>query len=118
MFERIRHLMRKYRDLSEIAALSDRELADLGVSRDQAVSLASIPDDVAGRVTAMARIFGISETELLRDRAEWVELIETCGHCATLAECRRFMAGGARGGPGAVDFCPNKAHFESHPATA
>lgn len=115
MFERIRHLMKKYRDLSEIADLSDRELADLGVSRDQAMSLASIPEGVAGRVVAMAQVFGLSQDDLMRNRGEWADLIETCNGCTTRSECRSFMAAGRPGGPAAVDFCPNRANFESHP---
>lgn len=121
MFNRIRRFFELARDADAVAALSERELADLGVSRDQALNLVSLPPDVPGRVAAMGRIFGLSEQELTRDRVAWRELLETCHHCRALPACRRFL-GQRPGGEGArheaAGFCPNRASFEQSLRTA
>ena len=109
--ERIRRLFERHRDLTEVAELSDRELADLGVSRDQAVQLAALPDDVAGRISAMGRIFGLSEAELNRDRAVWLELLAVCNSCRELRACRRLLSRADAATPEDAAFCPNWKQF-------
>lgn len=114
MLDRIRRLFERVSDMKAIAALSDRDLLDLGITRDQAQHMAALPEDVPGRVTAMARIFGLTEQELLRDRSEWVELLETCHACTELAACRRLLRQPDRATPGQAEFCPNREHFAHH----
>lgn len=110
MMERFLMLFRRSRDRNELMALSDRELADLGVSRAQALELVNLPDDVPARVAAMGRLFGLGEAELTANRDLWHELLETCHHCAALPTCARFMASGAPE-PANAGFCPNRAEF-------
>lgn len=111
MLERLRQLLQRHRDLAEVAALSDHELADLGVSRDQAEQLAALPDDISGRITAMGRIFGLSESDLLRDRAVWQELLAVCHSCRELRACRRLLDHADTASPGDAGFCPNWEQF-------
>lgn len=111
MIEKLQRLFRQYRDLSEVATLSERDLADLGVSRDQAMQLAALPDDVPGRVTAMGRIFGLSEAELTRDRAVWTELLAVCQSCRELKSCRRLLDRADAAAPADAGFCPNWTQF-------
>lgn len=110
MLDKLRAIVRRHRDLTELAALSPRELADLGLSRDEAMTLATLPDDVPGRVSAMARVFGVDEATLTQDRNTWHGLLETCATCQVLPTCARFMAH-----PGdsaeAAGFCPNAGMF-------
>ena len=110
MMERFLTLFRRSRDRNDLMAMSDRELADLGVSRAQALELVNLPDDVPGRVAAMGRIFGLSEAELTANRDLWHGLLETCHHCAALPTCARFMAS-AEAEPAKAGFCPNRAEF-------
>ena len=35
MFERFKTALQRWRDLTEVSALTDRELDDIGISRDQ-----------------------------------------------------------------------------------
>ena len=114
MRNHIRRLLQRYRDLAAIAELSERDLADLGVSREQAMHLAALPKDVESRVTAMARIFGVPQEELQRDRAEWLELLEICDTCKELPACRRLLMLGDFASPEDAGFCPNRASFERH----
>ena len=111
MFETIRRLWSRATDEDAIMALSDRELADLGLSRDQALNLVRLPDDVPGRVAAMGAIFGLSEADLTRDRAQWAELLQTCAACRETGACRRFLDLGAAADPAEAAFCPNAAAF-------
>ena len=111
MLERLRRLFETRRDLAEVAMLSDRELTDLGVSRDQAMQLAALPDDVPGRVAAMGRIFGLSEAELTRDRAQWTGLLTVCQSCRELRACRKLLDRADSASPADAGFCPNWTEF-------
>lgn len=115
MMERFLRMFRLSRDMHEIEAMTDTELADLGVSRTEALSLAALPDDVPVRVGAMARIYGLEVDDLLADRRVWHELLHGCNHCTDLATCHRFMARAepeAPVDPAALAFCPNRATFD------
>lgn len=113
--ERFLRLFRLSRDVHEIDALSDRDLADLGVSRIEALQLASLPDDVPVRVREMATLFGIPSAELLADRRLWHELLHSCNQCADVALCHRLIARPEPEEPvdtASLTFCPNRATFE------
>ena len=111
MFERIRALMDRLHEVQEVAALSDRELDDLGMTREQILGFLKMPQDIAERVTAMGRIFGIPEVELKRDHAQWVDLLTVCGHCADRAACSHVLAKGLMAKPSEATFCGNRAIF-------
>ena len=53
MFDRIKALTHRWQDLKEIAQLSQRDLDDLGMTRDQVEAFARMPQDVPDRVRAM-----------------------------------------------------------------
>lgn len=115
MFNRIRRFMEQAREAEAVAALSERDLADLGVSREQARNLAGMSEDVPGRALAMGRVFGHDERDLTHDRVIWRELLETCQSCRALPYCTRFLAQGhddAAARHEAAGFCPNRASFE------
>jgi Domain of unknown function (DUF1127). len=116
MMERFLRMFRLSRDLHDIEAMSDAELADLGVSRAEALALAALPDDVPTRVTEMAKVFGIASEELLADRRLWHELLHSCSQCHDLATCHRFMARAEPEEPvdrASLGFCPNRHTFDS-----
>ncbi len=111
MFDRIRSLIRRLHEASEVEALTDRDLADLGMTRAQLHDFLRMPQDVAERVTAMGAIFGLPEAALRRDHAQWVELLSVCGHCADRGACARVLQMGDMADPAAIDFCGNRRTF-------
>lgn len=111
MFDRIRALIDRLHEVQEVNALSNRDLDDLGMSREQVLGFLRMPRDVSERVTAMGRIFGVSEVELKRDHAQWVDLLTVCGHCADRASCAHVLAKGASAQPSEAVFCGNRATF-------
>lgn len=111
MLDRFRRFLARAADLRAVADLSDRELADLGVSRDQALNFVTLPDDVPGRIAAMGRIFGLTEADLTRDRGEWEQLLMTCNSCRELGACRRLLADADLATPTQAAFCPNSGRF-------
>jgi hypothetical protein len=111
MFDRIRSLIDRLHEVQEVNALSDRDLDDLGMSRDQLLAFLRMPRDIGQRVSAMGAIFGISETELKRDHALWVEILSTCGHCADRAACARLLAKGNEADASEATFCGNRGAF-------
>ncbi|MDP3261836.1 MAG: DUF6455 family protein [Tabrizicola sp.] len=110
MLDRIRTLIAHLHDVSEVNALTDRDLSDLGMNRDQVLAFLRMPQDVADRVTAMGAIFGIPEAALKRDHAQWVDLLSTCGRCADRGRCATHLAGGRD--KAEATFCPNRPSFD------
>jgi hypothetical protein len=111
MFDRIKALLHRWHEIHEVEALTDRDLADLGMSRDQVRAFAAMPADITERVTAMGRIFGVPEVELKRDHSQWVELLSVCGHCADRGACGLVLDKGDLSRPADTGFCPNAASF-------
>lgn len=115
MFDRVRAMLRKWQDAEAVAALDDRALSDLGVSRAEALTLARLPAEVPARMAAMAGLFGVEEGALQRNRAARLEATETCARCAQTTRCRRTLDR-ARVLEGSVDaadcgFCPNAGRW-------
>lgn len=108
MFNRIRALIDRLHEVQEVNSLTDRDLDDLGLSREQVLGFLKMPRDISERVTAMGRIFGVPELDLKRDHDQWVDLLTVCGHCADRAACTRVLAKGAAARPSEVGFCGNR----------
>jgi hypothetical protein len=107
MLERLQALMARWREVKEVAALSDHDLADLGMTRDQVETFAQMPRDVPDRLVRMAAIFGLTEAELKRHHGEYLALVETCGRCGSRADCARMLGSCEKKGPEDCSFCPN-----------
>jgi uncharacterized protein YjiS (DUF1127 family) len=111
MFERIKALVEKWRDLKEVDGLTDRDLDDLGMSRDQVQRFVRMPTDIADRVGHMAAIFGLDAADLQRNQQAYIDLLETCGTCTARAACSRVLDMGAAAKPEDCSFCRNAANF-------
>ena len=111
MFDRIKALMRRWQDLNEIAALSQRELDDLGMTRDQISAFARMPQDVPDRVRAMAEIFGLTDAQLHADHDKYHALLYTCGQCKDRKNCSKTLSLGVLALPSDAEFCLNKSSF-------
>lgn len=111
MFERLRTALQRWHDLKEVSALSDRDLDDIGISRDQLEQWVRMPADVPDRVVAMAAIFGLTEEELRRDEALWRDLVCTCGQCHDRGACALVLERGDLSRPRDCGFCLNAATF-------
>lgn len=111
MFDRIRTLLHRLHEVQEVNALTDRDLDDLGMSRDQVLDFLRMPADITQRVTAMGRIFGLPPEALRRDHGQWIDLLTTCGHCADRGACARVLALGDQAVPSQAPFCGNRDAF-------
>lgn len=111
MFARIQGMLARWRDQAWLEQMDDRDLADLGVSRDQAMHLVRLPATVPGRMQAMAAIFGVDPATLRADRPALAEMAETCATCRETRACgrtldrARVLAGSVS--PDQCGFCPN-----------
>ena len=111
MFDRIRTFLSRLHDAKEVNALSQHDLQDIGLSREQLLEFVAMPRDVPQRVTAMAQIFGVSEPTLKRDHGQWLDLLSVCGQCADRAACGHVLAKGDQAQPSEAGFCGNSATF-------
>ena len=107
MFERLRAIFDQWHELKEVAALSDRDLDDLGMTRGQMESFARMPRDVPDRMAQMAAIFGLTEAEIKRHYGEYLDMIETCAHCGSRRECTHALEHAGTTDPEECGFCPN-----------
>jgi len=113
MFDRIKSLIDRWNEVREVNALTDRDLSDLGMSRGQVEAFVRMPHDVPDRVLAMAEIFGLSETEVKANHAEWLELLETCGTCHDRGACKLVLERGELSRPSDCAFCLNAHTFDA-----
>lgn len=111
MFDRIRSLVHRLHDEQQINALTELDLNDLGLSRDQLLDFLRMPQDITERVTAMAAIFGVSEADLKRNYPQWIDLLTTCGHCADRRSCRKVLDKADDARPEEATFCLNRTVF-------
>lgn len=116
MFERIKALMGRWQDLKEVDSLSERDLDDLGMSRDQVRAFIRMPHDIADRVKHMAEIFGIGEEELHLNHESYVEILSTCGTCKERGKCSHLLAHAATAKPADAGFCLNAETFAAQAA--
>ncbi len=92
MFERIKALMERWHDIKEINDLTEHDLDDLGMSREQVLAFARMPHDISDRVKHMGRVFGIPDTALQLDHNSYLEILSTCGSCRDRSKCAHLLA--------------------------
>ena len=113
MKDRFLKMFRRSRDLNTIAEMSDAQLADMGVSRAQALALAAVEDSVPVRLTKMARAQHVPDAVLGKDRDSWHELVHRCADCHDVPACERYLARDEGMDDAVVAFCPNMAMFNA-----
>jgi uncharacterized protein YjiS (DUF1127 family) len=118
MFERIKALKQRWHDLKEIENISDTELDDLGMSRDQIEAFVRMPHDVPDRVAAMAAIFGLTEEQIKEHHEEYLDLLYTCGQCRDRKACRHLLDMGTAARPQDASFCLNRQNFADKATTS
>lgn len=92
------------------APLSDRDLAELGLSRTDFTQLINATPGTRERMEAMAAQFDLSAQDIDGDRGQALELAERCGYCASARACQNAVDLG-------VDFdpeqCPNAERYDA-----
>lgn len=111
MFERIKSLMDRWHDIKEVDSLTERDLNDLGMSRDQVRAFIRMPHDIGDRVKHMAEIFGITDEELHMNHESYVDILTTCGSCKERGRCSHLLAHAATARPADASFCLNAETF-------
>ncbi|MBD1204897.1 MAG: DUF1127 domain-containing protein [Rhodobacteraceae bacterium] len=111
MLARIRALIDRWQQLKTLDALTDRDLADLGMTRGQVEAFIRMPPDVPDRVARMASIFGITDSDLKANHAAYLELLGTCAQCRDRGACSLVLARGDVARPSEAAFCPNARLF-------
>lgn len=116
MFERLKVLVGHWHQMKEVESLTERDLDDLGMSREQVNAFVRMPHDVPDRVAAMGQIFGLTEHQLRLHHDEYTSLLYTCGGCKERGACALVLERGELSRPADADFCLNKAAFKAQAA--
>ena len=106
MLTRLRAVLDRHAQLKTVEALTDRDLDDLGMTRSQIAAFVLMPSDVPDRVARMAALFGIPESELKANHADYLERLGTCAHCTERSACAHLLHR-ADARPQDASFCPN-----------
>jgi uncharacterized protein YjiS (DUF1127 family) len=94
----------------ELAALTDRQLEEIGLQRSELVLAVAGTTDAPERVGMMASKLGINSEALAGRRPLLDTMVKRCALCRSKAFCAWWLAEG--GGDDAYrDFCPNAGAF-------
>lgn len=96
-----------------LAQLTDREIADMGLDRAEALALIDGPADIPDRVADMASVFGLPPDAVQRSRDVALDIFQTCANCPDRDACARGLAGDAAARAAAAADCPNRATFQA-----
>lgn len=102
--------LRQQDDLNNLATAEGPALADIGLSRAEALDLAAAPLSTHRRMVTMAQAYGLSEQDIAHEHWRNVDMARTCAHCDVRSECKAWMEGDDRRAEDA-GFCPNTAQF-------
>ena len=111
MLNPLKTLFTRWQNTREVDHLSREELADMGMTRDQARTFTRMSPKVAQRVTAMGQVFGAPQSALTRDPAEWADLLSGCNRCPDKGACGHALMHGDITQPSEAGFCPNRGTF-------
>ena len=103
-------LAARRRDLREVRGMSDREVADTGLSRDRLGRIAGARIGMRDQMTRMARLFGVAPEALKHPRWRALEVIETCAGCEHADVCAAWLDGCSDGLFNEAR-CPNATRF-------
>lgn len=106
MFGRSKHTAGYRRDRAEIRSLTERDLDDLGLSKDELIVLVQTPEPVAVRQRKMAARFGLTDGDLSDSRHDLVAAVQRCRNCGATQECATYLANPDLAADQAT-FCPN-----------
>jgi hypothetical protein len=107
----IKDVLHCRRAVREVDTLSERDLHELGLSRDEARAFARIPPEVTARVARMASVYGLGADDIQHDIPGYRALVAACATCGRAGECRDRLEDAARLTPADMAFCPNAATF-------
>ncbi|MDE3079815.1 MAG: DUF1127 domain-containing protein [Paracoccaceae bacterium] len=110
MLERLKAMLDHHREHLEIAQMSERDLDDIGLTREQLLNVVDTPEEVSRRVLQMAARHGISEHELESYRQDFAILLDNCAHCHSVGKCGRMLADPTQTAEDAT-FCPNHEEY-------
>lgn len=97
----------------DLNALNDRQLSDLGITREQIPVVVSAYPISAELLTRMLARLGITEEAIARNPGLRSELERTCSFCFLRQECRRYLKLPLDAWPdGYRTFCPNAAKLD------
>jgi uncharacterized protein YjiS (DUF1127 family) len=91
---------------TQLEALDDRAMADIGIVRGQVPAIASAGPDAPQLLRRMMERVGASPEALCRDAGLRREMQWTCIACASRSQCRRWLRS-ARPADAYRSFCPN-----------
>ena len=97
----------------ELNALDDRQLSDLGITREQIPVVVGAYPESTELMTHMLAHLGITEEAIARDPGLRSQLEHTCSFCFVREECKRYLKLPVDASPnGYREFWPNAAKLD------
>lgn len=73
--------------------ISELQAADMGISLSEARDFSTARRNTRSQMLQMARLFGLSERDVNRDRWRALDVARACSHCQDAKSCSSFLAG-------------------------
>ena len=102
--KKLKTALRRLLDIQQDTQMNEAELADLGLSGADVLALETGVPGARARMEMMAAQFGISATDMDRDRSTALDLAKTCAQCGEAHRCMRSIEAGV---PLDEARCPN-----------
>ena len=106
MLEALKEKLQRRRDLREIAAMSDSDLDDIGLSRGELSDLVETDGAVIARQMEMAWRHGVTNNVFGIARHDYAQIVQRCRDCGATGDCAKYLADPTRPASEAT-FCPN-----------
>ena len=116
MLEALKDKLQRRRDLREVEAMTETDLADIGLSRAELEDMVTTDGTVVARQMEMAWRHGVTNQIFGLARHDHVEIVRRCRDCGATDECRSFLADPSRPASEAT-FCPNAKAYDALAAT-
>lgn len=107
---KLKDFLSRERTRSEIDAMSDADVAEMGLCRSDLHSFAAARPQMRMQMLRMAEKFGLHEEDVSRPRWRALEAVHACRTCSNPQGCMRYLTGLGDGSFGPQD-CPNAGRY-------
>ena len=93
IFEKLNDYLERNRDLAELDALSDADLADFAASPADLRAAVLARPGVRAQLLAMVARYGLTEDDINAERWREQDVVLACQNCKDSKQCQRFLDG-------------------------
>lgn len=106
-----KNILKHDRQSSEIRSMGKLDEDDLSLNRQDAETMLNTRPGVREQLVSMAAKFGVSASDIDKERWRALEIVHACTHCEHSKSCFQYLAGKQTSGFDPKS-CPNLERYE------